>query len=91
MDKSTPTPIVPAASTASPVSSALVLPNPEVIKSKWQTYTAEAAVLWDKLTDEELLQTGGQWQKLVGLVQQRYATTRDAAEKQVRDFLNKHQ
>jgi uncharacterized protein YjbJ (UPF0337 family) len=66
------------------------LPGTEELKGKWKSYVGEAKVLWGKLTDDELLQTEGHLQKLSGLVQQRYAITREAAEKQVHDFLNKH-
>lgn len=68
----------------------LHLPSTGELKGKWKTYVGEAKVVWGKLTDNELLQTEGHLQKLAGLVQQRYAITMEAAERQVRDFLNKH-
>lgn len=90
MEKTTKPPVAATAAVASPASTATHLPSADEMKGKWKTYVGEAKVLWGKLTDDELLQTEGHAQKLAGLVQQRYSTTREAAEKQVHDFLNKH-
>lgn len=89
MEKTTTPPLASKPQPAQAATGAHHLPSADEIKGKWTTYLGEAKVLWGKLTDDELLQTEGQWQKLAGLVQQRYTTTREAAEKQVRDFLNK--
>lgn len=43
----------------------------------------------DKLTEDELRKSDGHEQKLVGLVQERYAISRDEADKQVKGFLEK--
>jgi hypothetical protein len=59
------------------------------IKGKWKQQVGAAKIAWGKLTDDELLQTEGHEQKLTGLVQERYAITRDEAEKQVKDFVKK--
>jgi hypothetical protein len=40
--------------------------------------------------DDELLKPEGQAQKLTGLVQGRYAITRDDADKQIEQFVEKH-
>lgn len=90
MEKTTKPPVAATAAVTSPASTSVHLPSADEIKGKWKTYVGEAKVLWGKLTDDELLQSEGHVQKLAGLVQQRYAITREAAEKQVHDFLNKH-
>ena len=54
---------------------------------KWKQKVGSAKVLWGKLTDDELLKTEGHVQKLGGLIQERYAITREAADKQVNDFM----
>jgi uncharacterized protein YjbJ (UPF0337 family) len=59
------------------------------IKGKWKQQVGAAKIAWGKLTDDEILQTEGHEQKLTGLVQERYAITRDEAEKQVKDFVKK--
>ena len=60
------------------------------IKGKWKQHLGEAKIVWGKLTEDEILKSEGHVQKLAGLVQERYAITRDAADKQVKDFVEKH-
>lgn len=57
------------------------------LAGKWKQKVGSAKVLWGKLTDDELLKTEGHVQKLGGLIQERYAITREAADKQVNDFM----
>lgn len=65
------------------------LPSLDEVKGVWKQQIGAAKVTWGKLTDDELLQTEGHVQKLVGLVQERYAVTRDEADKQIKDFFAK--
>lgn len=58
----------------------------DALAGKWKQQVGNAKILWGKLTDDELLKTEGRIQHLTGLVQERYAVTRDAAEKQVNEF-----
>ncbi len=58
----------------------------DALAAKWKQQVGNAKILWGKLTDDELLKTEGHVQHLTGLVQERYAVTRDAAAKQVDDF-----
>lgn len=60
------------------------------IKGIWKQQAGAAKIIWGKLTEDELLKSEGHAQKLAGLVQERYAVTRDEAEKQVKDFFDKH-
>ncbi|THD03701.1 general stress protein CsbD [Panacagrimonas perspica] len=55
-------------------------------KGAWKQRVGSAKITWGKLTDDELLQTEGHMQKLSGLVQQRYAITRDEATTQIKAF-----
>jgi uncharacterized protein YjbJ (UPF0337 family) len=64
--------------------------NAEELKGKWKQQVGSAKVAWGKLTEDELLQSEGQAQKLAGLVQERYAITREQADKQVKNFLEKN-
>tara|TARA_R100000656_G_scaffold124487_2_gene102760 strand:- start:39 stop:467 length:429 start_codon:yes stop_codon:yes gene_type:complete len=63
--------------------------SPEMakLKAKWQKHLGAAKVLWGKLTDDEILQSEGQVEKLSGLVKERYAITQQDADKQVKKFL----
>jgi len=60
------------------------------IKGKWKQHVGEAKIIWGKLTEDEILKSEGHIQKLAGLVQERYAITRDEADKQVDSFMKKH-
>lgn len=66
------------------------MPSMEEIKGKWRQQVGAAKVAWGRLTEDELLKIEGHTQKLAGLVQERYAITRDAAEAQVKKFFDKH-
>ena len=63
--------------------------NTDTIHGKWKQQVGSAKIAWGKLTDDELLETEGHEEKLAGLIQQRYAITREAADKQVKEFLQK--
>jgi uncharacterized protein YjbJ (UPF0337 family) len=64
--------------------------NVDEIKGKWKQQVGAAKIAWGKLTEDELLKAEGRQEKLAGLVQERYGITRDAADKQVRSFLEKY-
>ncbi|BAP57544.1 CsbD family protein [Thioploca ingrica] len=61
----------------------------EGYKGKWQQQVGAAKITWGKLTNDELLETKGHEQKLAGLIQERYAISREVAEEQIKDFFNK--
>ncbi len=65
------------------------LPSADEIQGLWKQKLGAAKVAWSKLTNDELLRSEGHAQKLAGLVQERYAITRDEAEQQVKQFLDK--
>lgn len=57
------------------------------IKGKWKQQIGGAKIAWGKLTEDELLKSEGHAQKLAGLVQERYAISREEADTQVQKFL----
>ena len=65
------------------------LPSADELKGKWKQQVGAAKIAWGKLTEDELLESQGQLEKLAGLVQERYAVTRDEADQQVKSFLDK--
>jgi uncharacterized protein YjbJ (UPF0337 family) len=65
------------------------MPSVDELKGKWKQHMGAAKMRWGKLTDDELLTSEGHRQKIAGLVQQRYAVTRDEADKQVKHFFEK--
>lgn len=65
------------------------LPSADELKGKWKQQVGAAKIAWGKLTEDELLESEGREEKLTGLIQERYAITRDEADKQVKDFIKK--
>jgi uncharacterized protein YjbJ (UPF0337 family) len=65
------------------------LPSVDEIKGQWKQQVGAAKVAWGKLTDDELLKLEGHEQNLAGLIQERYAVTRDEADRQVKAFFEK--
>ena len=62
--------------------------NQDTMKGQWKQLVGRAKSAWGKLTDDELLQVEGNAQRLTGLVQERYGTTREEAESQVKKFFD---
>ena len=60
------------------------IPSTDEIKGQWKQQIGAAKIAWGKLTDDELLEVEGHEQKLAGLIQERYAITRDEAVAQVK-------
>lgn len=63
------------------------LPSGDELKARWKQQVGSAKVTWGKLTDDELLQSEGQADKLTGLIEERYAVNRDEAKRQVENFM----
>jgi uncharacterized protein YjbJ (UPF0337 family) len=56
------------------------------LKGKWKQQVGAAKIAWGELTDDELLKSEGRRDKLSGLIQERYATTRDEADSRIKSF-----
>lgn len=65
------------------------LPSKNELLGKWKQQVGAAKVQWGKLTDNELLESEGQTEKLAGLVEERYAVASDEAARQVKAFFAK--
>jgi uncharacterized protein YjbJ (UPF0337 family) len=66
------------------------LPSVDELKGKWREQMGAAKVAWGELTDDELLKVEGHEEKLAGLIEQRYAISREEAETQVKHFFDSH-
>jgi uncharacterized protein YjbJ (UPF0337 family) len=73
-----------------PIKRTRALPSANEIKGRWKQRLGAAKLTWDRISESELLTLEGHEQKLSGLIQERYAITRDEAIAQVRAFFNKH-
>lgn len=56
--------------------------NKDIFEGKWKEMRGQVKEWWGDLTDDELEQTGGKAEQLVGLLQQKYGYTRERAEEE---------
>lgn len=63
--------------------------NAEQIKGKWKELQGEAKRHWGKLTDDDVQTAEGDRDKLVGKIQQRYGKSKEEAEREVSEWMDK--
>jgi uncharacterized protein YjbJ (UPF0337 family) len=56
--------------------------NKDIFEGKWKEMHGQIKEWWGELTDDELEQANGNAEQIVGLLQQKYGYTREAAEKE---------
>lgn len=54
--------------------------NRDIFEGKWKEMQGQAKEWWGKLTDDELKETGGKADQLIGLLQQKYGYSHEQAE-----------
>lgn len=64
--------------------------NRDIIKGKWTQLKGEVKVQWGKLTDDELDEINGNYDKMVGKLQEKYGYERDRAEKEADEFIGRY-
>ncbi len=63
--------------------------NKDIIKGKWSQLKGEAKVQWGKLTNDELDEIQGNYEKIVGKLQERYGYGKDRAKKETDAFFER--
>jgi len=56
--------------------------NKDEFEGKWKQIQGQAKQWWGKLTDDDLGQIGGQFDKFMGVLQEKYGYTREVAEQE---------
>lgn len=60
--------------------------NWDHIEGNWTEFKGKVRERWGKLTDDDLDVIAGKRDQLIGRLQQRYGSARDALEREVEDF-----
>ena len=61
--------------------------NRDTLKGQWKQVQGDVKKRWGKLTDDELTRIEGDFDMLVGRIQERYGYQREQAEREINDFL----
>ena len=57
--------------------------NKDIFEGKWKEMRGQVKEWWGKLTDDDLETVAGKYDQLLGLLQQKYGYTREAAEEEI--------
>ena len=60
--------------------------NSDTLKGKWKELKGATKEHWGRLTDNDLEIINGQYEQLIGKVQQRYGIARQEAQKQIDEW-----
>ncbi len=64
--------------------------NRDIVGGKWQQLRGKVKEQWGKLTDDDLTAAEGKFDKLSGLIRERYGYTREKAEDELERFYKKY-
>jgi uncharacterized protein YjbJ (UPF0337 family) len=62
--------------------------NWDQIEGKWMQFRGRVKERWGRLTDDDLDVINGRREQLQGKLEERYGIAKEAAEQEVRDFLD---
>jgi uncharacterized protein YjbJ (UPF0337 family) len=57
--------------------------NRDILQGKWLQFRGELKQWWGDLTDDDLDRIGGDYDKLIGLLQERYGYSRERAAEEI--------
>jgi uncharacterized protein YjbJ (UPF0337 family) len=64
--------------------------NSDIFEGKWKQFRGEVRNWWGRLTDDDLERTAGNYDKFVGLLQEKYGYSREQAmdeiDRRVNDY-----
>jgi len=58
--------------------------NNDMIDGKWKQIRGQAKLWWGKITDDDLQKVDGNFDKLLGMLQEKYGYTRQQAKEELR-------
>jgi uncharacterized protein YjbJ (UPF0337 family) len=59
----------------------------EILKGRWKQIKGAAKERWGELTDDDVDQIRGEWDRLVGKLQETYGYKKEQAEAEISEFL----
>jgi len=62
----------------------------DILKGKWNQLKGMVKAQWGELTDDEVDQIQGKSEKLIGLLQEKYAYTKEKAEAEIAEFISQN-
>jgi uncharacterized protein YjbJ (UPF0337 family) len=65
--------------------------NWDGVSAKWMQLKGSAKQKWGKFTDDDLDYVAGTRDRLIGRLQEKYAITKDEAERQAEEWFKTHQ
>ena len=63
--------------------------NEDIFKGKWNQIKGGIKQTWGDLTDNDIAQIEGSYDRLVGTLQERYGWAREKAEREVEDYFTR--
>jgi uncharacterized protein YjbJ (UPF0337 family) len=63
--------------------------NSDIFKGKWNQFKGDAKRTWGDLTDNDITKAEGDYDKFVGVLQERYGWERSRAEREVNDYFTR--
>lgn len=64
--------------------------NSDIFKGKWNQFKGDVKRQWGQLTDNDVAEIEGNYDKFVGRLQERYGWERERAEREVNDYFDSH-
>lgn len=62
--------------------------NSDILSGKWKQIKGDVKAKWGKLTDDDVDRIEGNYEKFVGMIQERYGKSREESEKEVEHYLS---
>jgi uncharacterized protein YjbJ (UPF0337 family) len=62
--------------------------NNDIFEGNWKQLHGRVKEWWGRLTDDEIDQIEGRYDRLAGVLQERYGYSRQAAEDEIRAFVD---
>jgi uncharacterized protein YjbJ (UPF0337 family) len=60
--------------------------NRDIVAGKWQQVKGQIKEQWGKLTDDDLQKVEGRFDRMVGVLRERYGYAREEAERQLNEY-----